>query len=165
MPIPWFLITVPRTTWWPITAEACRANAVIASNLAMIYPIRILCQGQPCLFPYFSHLSSSFFYLFRYFPFSSSKHLLLSVPDILCSVQFLKVGNTSCFSRFFLEINEEIWNRFVFCFPACSSNLNVQNIVYISRGTASSSRFGPQNFSSPDAFPFLTQCSHVHTYV
>ena len=26
---PWLLITVPRQPWWPITAETCRANAVV----------------------------------------------------------------------------------------------------------------------------------------
>ena len=40
-----FMITVPRLPWFWVTAEECRANAVIASNLAMIYRIGILCQG------------------------------------------------------------------------------------------------------------------------
>ena len=51
MQIPWSLIPAPRIpSWWPITVEACRANAMIASNRAMIYGIRILCRGQPCFF-------------------------------------------------------------------------------------------------------------------
>ena len=48
--MPWFLITVPRLPWFWVTAQACRANAVIASNSAMIYRVGILCRGQSCKF-------------------------------------------------------------------------------------------------------------------
>lgn len=42
----WFFITVSRISWWPIAAEACRANVAIARNRTMIYRIRINAENS-----------------------------------------------------------------------------------------------------------------------
>ena len=44
VPIPWLLITaIPRKPWWPITVEACRANAVVfyyCAKIAAVFAYR-----------------------------------------------------------------------------------------------------------------------------
>ena len=59
--MPLFLIIVPRLQWLSITAKACRANTVVASNRAMIYRISILRRRQPykTLYPMCSSSSIS----------------------------------------------------------------------------------------------------------
>lgn len=47
---------IPRIPWWPITAQVCRANTLIASNVAVIYSIRNLGCGQPSIYPCEEHL-------------------------------------------------------------------------------------------------------------
>lgn len=44
--MPCFMNSVPRIPWRPITAETCRANAVIAKSGAMIYLIGIYTEDS-----------------------------------------------------------------------------------------------------------------------
>ena len=134
------MLTAPRLPWFRVTAEACRANAVISAR-AMMYRIRIICRGQiigltdPHTRDRTPRLRIFCAYLYAYLP--------LIFKDILQLQYGFEVNTIRTYNllQYNLYLHMECWNMFFFfLFRSLERNATPSKETHTTRAHSTSPR-------------------------